>query len=99
MLTARRRMGWSLALALGLASPFALPSEAQAQQSHHGLYVRVAAGGSYFSDSVESEPLPIVGTVDGTLKGGAFSTQIGVGGSISPGFVLGGMILFNHMPS
>jgi hypothetical protein len=99
MLTARHRMGWCFALALAVASAFALPREAQAQQFHHGLYVRVAGGASYFSDSVESDPLPIVGTVDGTLKGAAFSTQLGIGGSISPGFVVGGTILFNHMPS
>jgi hypothetical protein len=98
MLTVRRRIGWSFAAALGFASMFAPPAEAQAQQLHHGLYVRVAGGGSYFSDAVESDPLPLVGTVDGTLQGGSFGAQLGIGGSIAPGLVLGGMIFFNHMP-
>jgi hypothetical protein len=86
---------WCFAVAAAGASP----AYAQTPRSHHGLYVRVAGGASYFSDAVESDPLPLLGTVDGTLKGAAFSAQLAVGGSISPGFVLGGALFFNHMPS
>jgi hypothetical protein len=85
--------------AFALASAFARPAEAQTQRYHHGLYLRVAGGASYFSDAVESDTLPFVGTVDGGLKGGAFSTQVGVGGSIAPGLVVGGTLLFHYMPS
>jgi hypothetical protein len=93
------RLGCGFAAVFASVSAFARPAEAQTQRYHHGLYVRVAGGASYFSDTVESDPLPLFGTVEGTLKGAAFSTQVGVGGSIAPGVVLGGMLLFNHMPS
>jgi len=96
MLQARRL--WCV---LAAASVWAgeLPARADTPRYHDGLFVRVAAGGSYFSDAVESDPLPLVGTVSGTLKGAAFSGQLVVGGSIKPGFVIGGALFFNHMPS
>jgi hypothetical protein len=89
---------WFSLPALGIVFASATAS-AQTSRYHHGLYVRVAGGGSYFSDVVESDPLPLVGTVEGTLAGGAVSTLLAVGGSISPGFVLGGAVFVNHMPS
>jgi hypothetical protein len=87
-----------VALAAALLS-IASPALAQSPRSHHGLYVRVAVGGSYFSDAVESDPVPLFGTATGTLTGAVVSTELAVGGSISPGFVVGGALLVNHIPS
>jgi hypothetical protein len=98
MLRARR-----LSCGFVAASAFVLlgsqPAHADIARSHHGLYVRVAGGASYFSDSAESDPLPFYGTVNGTLKGGAFATQFAVGGSLMPGLVVGGTLILQHMPS
>jgi len=87
-----------LAVVLGI---FATERGAAAQdvRYHHGLYVRVAGGASYFSDAVDSDPLPLIGSVDGTLKGGAVSGEFAVGGSIKPGFVVGGAVFVSHMPA
>jgi hypothetical protein len=74
-------------------------ARAEDTQEHHGLYVRVAGGVSYFSDAVKSDPLPLFGTVDGTLKGASIGGQLAIGGSIFPGFVVGGSLFVNHMPS
>jgi len=74
-------------------------ASADPSRTHHGLYVRLAAGGSYFSDAVESDPLPLIGTVSGTLKGGAISAEAAIGGSIAPGFVAGGALFVSYLPS
>jgi hypothetical protein len=99
MLEARRCAACVFAAILVLVVASAHRAQAQEAQVHHGLYVRVAAGVSYFSDGASSDPIPPLGeTIDGTLKGGAFSTQLAVGGSIMPGFVVGGALFFHHMP-
>jgi hypothetical protein len=94
---------WPRGLALAAVFACAIGSEraaaAQTERYHHGLYVRIAGGASYFSDSVESDVLPLIGTVDGTLKGGAISTELAVGGSIKPGFVVGGAVFISHLPA
>jgi hypothetical protein len=94
-----RRLGCGFAVAVVLALSGARPAHADVPHSHHGLYVRLAGGASYFSDSAESDPLPLYGTVKGTLKGGAIATQFGVGGSIMPGLVVGGTLILQHMPA
>jgi hypothetical protein len=99
MLKARQRAACVIAAALVLVVAPAHRAEAQEAHVHHGLYVRVAAGASLFSDSAKSDPIPFVGTFDGTLKGAAFSSQLAVGGSIMPGLVLGGALFFYHLPS
>src|SRR5215471_12027194 len=94
-----RGRAWSVhAAVVAFVVAFTHRANAQTPQ-HHGLYVRVAGGASYFSDAVESDPIPLAGTIDGTLKGGAFSAQFAVGGSILPGMVVGGALFFNHMPA
>lgn len=92
--------GWNTLGATSLLVTVGLGAVAQAEPRYHdGLYVRASAGLSYFSDSVESDPLPIGGTAKGTLAGTALTGQIAVGGSIQPGFVLGGGLLLHHVPS
>jgi hypothetical protein len=98
----RRRIGCGLAaltVVVAVVVANAPDAFAQTPRTHHGLYVRLAGGASYFSDAVTSDPLPFIGTVEGTLKGGAISTQFAVGASISPGFVVGGALFVNHMPA
>jgi hypothetical protein len=94
------RTGWCVATLATLTFANARPASAQTSKYHHGIYVRVAGGLGFFSDAVDSDPLPPLGsTAEGTLKGVAINTELAVGGSIAPGLVLGGALFVNHMPS
>jgi hypothetical protein len=81
---------------VALATPSA---SADTPRYHHGLYVRVAGGLGYFSDSVDSDPLMFGTTAEGTITAAAIHAQFAVGGSLMPGLVLGGAVFVNHMPS
>ena len=94
-----RRIGCGLAALAVVAVAKAPDAFAQAPRTHHGLYVRLAGGASYFTDAVTSDPTALLGVVNGTLKGGAISTEFAIGGSVSPGFVVGGALFFNHLPA
>jgi hypothetical protein len=91
-----------LALTLGaVLGVSALPALALAQdaRTHDGLYVRLGAGVAYFSDSAESDPLPLLGgTVQATATAGGPVLQGGVGGTVAPGLIIGGRWLFEMLP-
>jgi hypothetical protein len=59
-------------------------------RSHDGLYVRLGGGLGYLSDAAESENRPVLGRVEGTIAGVAGVTELAVGGSPTPGLVIGG---------
>lgn len=100
MAHAQSRTGWCVAVLGALTLANARPASAQTSRYHHGLYVRVAGGLGFFSDAVDSDPLPPLGsTAEGTLKGVAINAELAVGGSLAPGLVLGGALFVNHMPS
>jgi len=73
-------------------------ARADPARTRHGLYVRLAAGASYFSDAVESDPIAPFGQLSGTLKGGAISAEAAVGGTIFPGLVVGGALFVHYLP-
>ncbi len=97
MLRARRAVFGTFTL-LAVTLAIEAPAQAEPAQTHHGLYVRLAAGASYFSDSVESDPIPPFGKLSGTLKGGAISTQAAIGGTILPGLIVGGTLFVHYLP-
>lgn len=69
----------------------AKPCAAGESRVHDGLYVRLGVGLGYGIDSIESDPLPVVGgKVDGTASGLAGATELAAGWSVGRGFVLGG---------
>jgi hypothetical protein len=93
------RYGTGFALMATVAFATA-PAVAEAPPQHHGLYVRVAGGLGYFTDGVDSDPLaPLGSTAEGTIKGMTVSAHFAVGGSLRPGFVLGGGVFLQHVPS
>src|SRR5258707_1144293 len=65
---------------------------------HDGVYGRLGAGAAAFSDSVESEPLPIVGVAKGTIKGIGPALELALGGSVLPGLVVGGGVWLHSLP-
>jgi hypothetical protein len=66
-----------------------------AQQPHTGLYIRLAVGGGGFTDSFRLEALNL--GYDGQATGGTFATELGVGGSLKPGLILGGALYGESM--
>jgi hypothetical protein len=58
---------------------------------HEGFLLRMALGFGYFHDSAKFRAAGIGG--DATISSAAFVAEISIGGSLSPGFVLGGAIL------
>jgi hypothetical protein len=75
------------------------PAWAAAPKQHDGLYVRIGGGLGYVSDSFESEDLPLLGTVEGTITGLAIPFEFAAGTSIKPGLVLGGGMYLHYVPS
>jgi hypothetical protein len=66
---------------------------------HDGLYLRLSAGLSYFSDAVESEALPLFGVVSGTIKGAAPTLELAAGYTVARGLVVGGALHLNFILS
>src|SRR6188474_2336923 len=78
----------------------ASPALGQSARTHDGFYLRLGGGLGYVADSVESEDLPFVGgTIEASLTGGAFATDVALGGAVAPGLIIGGGWFAETMPS
>src|SRR3954470_17292264 len=95
----RRLLGRALVAAALLIAASLLEASAFAQaqpQFHDKFYLRLGAGPSYFSDSVESdEPVAGLGVVHGTIKGATLATELTAGYAVSPGLIVGGGLYFH----
>jgi hypothetical protein len=76
-----------------------LPAAAQRARHHDGFYLRLGGGFTYVSDSVETDEYPLFNDAEGTAKGFGAAGELGIGGSVSPGVVLGGGIFSHWLPS
>lgn len=57
---------------------------------HDGFYFRVASGFSVFDERVSSGTLATGGTVEGRNRGIAALSDLALGGTVAPGWVVGG---------
>ena len=62
---------------------------------HTGFYLRLAVGGGGFTDSFRLEALDT--GYDGTATGGTFASELGIGGAVVPGLILGGSLYGESM--
>jgi outer membrane autotransporter protein len=64
---------------------------------HDGFYLRLGLGYGYMWDNFASNQTSqyAAGTIEGRASGGALGFDFAMGGTVAPGFVLGGAILAN----
>ncbi len=75
-------------------APAPPPPPAMASR-HTGFYLRLAIGGGGFTDSFRLEALNV--GYDGTATGGTFASELGIGGAVAPGLIIGGALYGESM--
>ena len=67
------------------------PGPPPGHETHDGFYLRLAIGGGRMSTSFETgDSVLLGGEAEGTASGGGLSLDIAFGGTVAPGFVIGG---------
>lgn len=69
---------------------YAGPPPASFHPRHTGFYLRLALGGGGFTDSFRLESANV--GYDATATGGTFASELGIGGALLPGLILGGAL-------
>lgn len=78
-----------LSAAPGLSGPIGPPPDRGARV-HDGFYFRIASGFSVVDERLSSGTLPSGGSVQGRNRGLAALSDLAFGGTVAPGWVLGG---------
>jgi hypothetical protein len=86
-------------LALGTVALLATRQAHAADHLHDGFYLRLGGGIGFVSDSFESEAVPLLGDIEGTITGGAAVGELAIGGAVAPGVILGGGFYGHTLPS
>lgn len=92
------QLPFRVVLALACLSCSLLSRRADAEQpnTHDGLFLRFAGGFGLAADPAKVESPGV--DVTGTLSGNGFAWDLAVGGTPSPGLVLGGGLFGAHIP-
>jgi hypothetical protein len=80
-----------LSSAPGLSGPIGPPPDVGARV-HDGFYLRVTAGFGVYDERLTSDDLPTGGKVEARNRGIASLSDFAVGGTVAPGWVIGGGI-------
>lgn len=80
-----------LSPAPGLSGPVGPPPDVGAGV-HDGFYARIAAGWALYDERFQSGDLPLGGKIEGRNRGVASVSDIAIGGTVAPGWVIGGGI-------
>jgi hypothetical protein len=75
----------------GMSGPIGPPHDVGAHV-HDGFYLRVAAGFGVYDERLDSGDLPTGGKVEARNRGIASLSDIAIGGTVAPGWVVGGGI-------
>lgn len=80
-----------LSAAPGLSGPVGPPPDVGARV-HDGFYLRVSAGFAAYDERLDSGDLPLGGSLAGRNRGIASVSDVAIGGTVAPGWVIGGGI-------
>jgi hypothetical protein len=75
----------------GLSGPIGPPPD-QGAHVHDGFYLRIAAGFGVYDERLTSDDLPTGGKVEARNRGIASLSDFAIGGTVAPGWVVGGGI-------
>jgi hypothetical protein len=81
----------ALSSAPGLSGPVGLPPD-EGARVHDGFYFRSAVGFAVMDERLESKDLAAGGSVEARNRGIASVSDIAIGGTVAPGWVIGGGI-------
>lgn len=79
---------------MSVETPPPPPPRALTYHVHDGFYLRMSLGGGYIGSTVSQSGLP-----DVTLSGGGGAFDLMIGGTPTPGLVIGGALLGNTAPN
>jgi hypothetical protein len=80
-----------LSAAPGLSGPVGPPPD-EGARVHDGFYLRASSGFAVYDERFESDELPLGGSLDGRNRGFASVSDLAIGGTVAPGWVIGGGI-------
>jgi hypothetical protein len=80
-----------LSPAPGLSGPVGPPLD-QGARVHDGFYLRISAGFAAYDERLESGDLPLGGSLEARSRGIATMSDVAIGGTVAPGWVIGGGI-------
>jgi hypothetical protein len=80
-----------LSAAPGLSGPIG-PRPDRGARVHDGFYFRVASGFSVYDERLSSDELLAGGSVEARNRGVASASDLAIGGTVAPGWVVGGGI-------
>lgn len=80
-----------LSPAPGLSGPVGPPPD-EGARVHDGFYLRIGWGFGVFDERLESDDLASGGSLKARNRGIATTSDIAIGGTVAPGWVIGGLI-------
>jgi hypothetical protein len=80
-----------LSPAPGLSGPVGPPPD-EGARVHDGFYLRVGWGFGVFDERLESDDLASGGSIKARNRGISSTSDIAIGGTVAPGWVIGGLI-------
>src|SRR5689334_5231402 len=80
-----------LSPAPGLSGPVGPPPD-QGAHVHDGFYFRIATGFGVMDERLNADELPGGGSIEARNRGIATTSDLAIGGTVAPGWVIGGGI-------
>jgi hypothetical protein len=80
-----------LSAAPGLSGPVGPPPD-EGARVHDGFYLRASSGFAVYDERFEADGLPPGGSFEGRNRGFATVSDLAIGGTVAPGWVIGGGI-------
>jgi hypothetical protein len=91
LLAARAALAEPLSPAPGLSGPVGQPPD-EGARVHDGFYLRIGSGFAVFDERLQSDELASGASIEARNRGIATSSDIAIGGTVAPGWVIGGGI-------